>query len=539
MRLPRPDRAPGPSAAEPTGAPEAHGAGEVFLPREGYIPQLSELFPVSRGKKVLTMQAEQKDGVSHSRKAQGRGNVLVVDDERLIRWSLKEFLGEEGYKVTAVEDGKSALRSLEEEPFDLVLLDYKLPDVNGLEVLAKIRERDPEMPVVMITSHSTVENAVTAMKAGANDYVAKPFRNEDIALRVDRVLETGRLKKEVNQLRQEQLARFGFGRVIGKSPSMQAIFKLVERVLPLGDATILIQGESGTGKDVLAKAIHYGGPRAAGPYVNITCTALPESLLESELYGHEKGAFTDAKAQKKGLFEVANGGTIFLDEIGDMTLYLQSKLLRFLEEKAFRRVGGEKDTQVDVRVIAATNRDLKKLVEKSLFREDLYFRLKVIPILLPPLRDRADDIPLLIEHFIGEYNREFKKCVKGVAPALMKRFMEYHWPGNIRELRNTVERAMILGTQEYLGGEDLPLELLDEVQGTSASAGLLKLTRKGIDLETLEKDLVTQALDLTNGNQTKAGRLLGLNRDQVRYRIEKFNLKVHEESAEGERAPES
>ncbi len=469
-----------------------------------------------------------------------RGNILVVDDEKLIRWSLKEFLGGEGYKVAAVEDGKSALQALEEESFDLVLLDYKLPDTNGLEVLAKIRERDPELPVVMITSHSTVENAVMAMQAGANDYVAKPFRNEDIALRVERVLETGRLKKEVHQLRQEQLERFGFGKVIGKSPPMQAIFKLVERVLPLGDATILIQGESGTGKDVLAKAIHYGGPRASGPYVNITCTALPESLLESELFGHEKGAFTDAKAQKKGLFEVAHSGTLFLDEIGDMTLYLQSKLLRFLEEKAFRRVGGQKDTHVDVRVIAATNRDLKKLVEKGQFREDLYFRLKVIPIVLPPLRDRVEDIPLLAEHFIGEYNREFKKSVKGVAPSLMKRLMEYHWPGNIRELRNTVERAMILGTQEYLGGEDLPLELLDEVQGPAPQSSILKLTRKGIDLETLERDLVNQALQLTNGNQTKAGRLLGLNRDQVRYRIEKFNLKVpSDELAEAQGASEA
>jgi transcriptional regulator with PAS, ATPase and Fis domain len=356
--------------------------------------------------------------------------------------------------------------------------------------------------------------------------VTKPFRNEDIGHRVERVLETGRLKREVSHLRQEQMQRFGFDKVIGKSAPMQTIFKLVERILPLGDATILLQGESGTGKDVLAKAIHYGGPRAAGPYVNITCTALPESLLESELFGHEKGSFTDAKNQKKGLFEVAQAGTLFLDEIGDMSFYLQSKLLRFLEEKALRRVGGQKDIFVDVRVIAATNRDLKKLVEKGQFREDLYFRLKVIPIMLPPLRERPGDVPLLVQHFINEFNREFKKTVKGVTPALMKQLEEHQWPGNIRELRNTIERAMILGTQEHLGGEDLPLDLLDSPSETAADAPLVKLSRKGVNLEDLEKSLVVQALSLTSGNQTRAGRLLGLNRDQVRYRIEKFGLKV-------------
>ncbi|MGH9361820.1 MAG: sigma-54-dependent transcriptional regulator, partial [Thermoanaerobaculia bacterium] len=265
-----------------------------------------------------------------------RGSVLVVDDEKLIRWSLKEFLSQEGFSVSAVENGRSALKAAEDETFDAVLLDYKLPDMNGLEVLAQLRALQPDVPVLMITSHSSVENAVAAMKAGANDYVTKPFRNEDIGHRVEKVLETGRLRRELLKLRQEQMQRFGFGKIVGGSPALQAVLKLVERVIPLGDATILIQGESGTGKDVLARAIHYGGPRAAGPYVNITCTALPETLLESELFGHEKGAFTDAKSQKKGLFELADGGTLFLDEIGDMSFYLQAKLLRFLEEKVLR-----------------------------------------------------------------------------------------------------------------------------------------------------------------------------------------------------------
>jgi DNA-binding NtrC family response regulator len=460
------------------------------------------------------------------------GNILIVDDEKLIRWSLKELLSGEGYTVKAVEDGKSALEALADESFDLVLLDYMLPDMNGIQILAEIRANQPDLLVMMITSHSSIEHAVSAMKIGANDYVSKPFRNEDISHRVEKVLESGRLKRELQGLRQEQRARFGFDRIIGKSAPMEAIFRLIERVIPLSDATVLLQGESGTGKDVLAKAIHYGGPRGAGSYINITCTALPESLLESELFGHEKGAFTDAKSQKKGLFELAQGGTIFLDEIGDMSLYLQSKLLRFLEEKTFRRVGGQGDIKVDVRVIAATNRDLKKLVEKGQFREDLYFRLKVIPILLPPLRDRPEDIPLLVQHFIEGFNREFKKNVRDVTPSLMKRLQEYEWPGNIRELRNTIERGMILSTQDHLGAEDLPLDLIDESSTKDGGGSAFKLTRKGIHLETLELDLVRQALHLTNGNQPRAGRLLGLNRDQIRYRIEKFNLSVKEDGSD-------
>jgi two-component system, NtrC family, response regulator AtoC len=453
------------------------------------------------------------------------GNILVVDDEKLIRWSLQEFLQRQGYDVTTAADGEQALQAVQEDTFDAVLLDYKLPDIDGLELMRRIREeRKLQVPIIMITSHSSVENAVAAMKVGCSDYLTKPFRNEDVGLRLEKVLETRRLRQEIQHLKKDQIERFGSGKIIGSSRPMQQILALIERILPLGTATILIQGESGTGKDVLAKHIHYNGPRAEQPFVNITCTALPETLLESELFGHEKGSFTDAKAQKKGLFEIADKGTLFLDEIGDMSLYLQSKLLRFLEERAFRRVGGQKDLKVDVRVIAATNRDLRKLAEKGQFREDLYFRLKVIPILLPPLRDRSEDIPLLVERFIGDFNREFKKNVKGVAPALLQRLLEYGWPGNIRELRNTIERAMILANEDTLGAEDMPLDLIDETAQEPSAAVSFKLSRKGIDLETLEKDLVCQALRLTRGNQTRAGRLLGLNRDQIRYRIEKFQL---------------
>ena len=457
-----------------------------------------------------------------------QAHILVVDDEKLIRWSLQECLQDDGYEVTAVESGGQALHSLGEGHFDLVLLDYKLPDLDGLEVLEKLRPAEPELPVIMITAHANVEHAVRAMKAGATDYLAKPFRNEDIVLRVGRVLETVRLRQQVEQYRREEKRRFGLKNFIGKSPAIQKVLSLVERVVDSCSATILIQGESGTGKDVLARAIHLGGSRAAAPYMNITRTALPETLLESELFGHEKGSFTDAKSQKKGLLEVADGGTVFLDEIGDMSPYLQSKLLRFLQDKTFRRVGGDRDIKVDVRVIAATNKDLQALVEKGEFREDLFFRLKVIPIRLPPLREREGDVSLLVDHFIAQFNREFRKHVKGVTPAFLERLEAYPWPGNIRELRNTIERAMILGTAEEIGAEELPLDLIDESSGKSESllGGRVQLSRQGINLEELERDLVVQALQLAGGNQTHAGRLLGINRDQIRYRVEKFGLTI-------------
>jgi DNA-binding NtrC family response regulator len=461
-------------------------------------------------------------------------SILVVDDEKLIRWSLRECLQREGYNVVPAENGKEALSKLDEEGFDLILLDYKLPDTNGIDLLEKIR-RTSDVPVVMITSNTSIDNAVAAMRMGAYDYVTKPFQVEDIVVRVAKALENNRYKREHEKGIEENRKVFGFDRLIGASKEMQQVMKLVERVLTIRDATILIQGESGTGKDVLAKAIHYNGPRAGGPYTNITCTAIPETLLESILFGYEKGSFTDAKTQKKGHFEEGNGGTVFLDEIGDMTLYLQSKLLRFLEEKTFQRVGGTRDIRVDVRVIAATNKDLKKLVAEGAFREDLYFRLKVIPIWLPPLRERSGDIPMLAEHFIREYNREFKKSVQGVTPEVLKQLEEYHWPGNIRELKNTIERAMILGNGDFIDAKDLPMDLIDDrAQASQGMGSVLKLSKKGINLEALEEDLVRQALALTRANQTRAGRLLGLNRDQIRYRVEKFKIDLGAGAEEAE-----
>ena len=336
-------------------------------------------------------------------------NILVVDDEKLIRWSLKERLTREGYSVIEAEDGKSAASALDREVPDLALLDMRLPDTDGMSILKSIHERSPEVPVIMITAYSSVDTAVEAMRLGAYDYVAKPFNMDELAITVKRALEASELRREVGNRVREQKARFGLHNMVGQSKGIRDIIQLVRKVCQSQATTVLVRGDSGTGKDLVAKAIHYESARAGKPFLNITCTALQDTLLESELFGHEKGSFTDAKAQKKGLFELAQGGTIFMDEIGDMSPSLQSKVLRVLEEKAFRRIGGTQDLKVDVRIIAATNRPLEKLIEEKKFREDLYYRLNIITIDVPPLRDRREDIPLLVEYFLKRFAQEFKK----------------------------------------------------------------------------------------------------------------------------------
>lgn len=454
-----------------------------------------------------------------------KGSVLVVDDEKLIRWSLTEFFQQEEYDVQSVQDWVSVEKAVREKSFDVILLDFKLPDVDGIEILERLRRSQADATVIMITAHSNVDHAVLAIKAGANDYIAKPFRNEDILLRVEKALETRRLRREVSQFREERSKEYSFERIIGESAPMKRVLDFVRRVMDTGEPTILLQGESGTGKDLLARAIHYNGSRSSGTYVNVTCTALPRELMESELFGHEKGAFTDAKEQKQGLIELADGGTLFLDEIGDMDLYLQSKLLRCLEEKAYRRVGAAQERYVNMQVIAATNRDLKGLVESGKFRKDLYFRLMVIPVNLPPLRDRTEDVPLLVSYFIESFNLEFNKKVRGVTRSLMRRLVADPWTGNVRELRNTIERAMILCREDYISEETLSFSDAPRSPGDESNS-LLLLPLEGIDLEELEKDLMSQALRQTGGNQTRAGQLLGLNRDQVRYRVEKYGLEL-------------
>ena len=444
--------------------------------------------------------------------------ILVVDDEALIRWSLAERLKAEGYEVVEAETGRAALEKLP-EGVDLVLLDYRLPDTDGVTILRKIKEFDQDILVILLTAFATVETAVEAMKLGAYHFTNKPFNLDDVAATVERALETTRLRREVRQFRTNAARPYSLERLVGASAAMTSLRHLVARVALSPSSTVLLTGESGTGKDLVAKIIHYASNRAGRPFMNITCSALPEQLLESELFGHERGAFTDARMQKKGLLEMADGGTVFLDEIGEMTAGLQAKLLRFLEEKSFKRVGGSADIRVDVRVIAATNRNLEEEVTKHRFRSDLFFRLNVLPMSLPALRTHAEDIPLLVEFFIDAFNTEFRKRVLGATPSAYAVLRGYGWPGNVRELRNVIERAMLLSDADRLDARDFAS------LGTQLGAGDdFELPASGVDLERLERSLVTQALRRSGGNQTRAGTLLGLNRDQIRYRIEKFGL---------------
>ena len=455
--------------------------------------------------------------------------VLIVEDEKLIRWSIKSRLEENGYVVSEVDSGKKAFDLLEEEDFDLMLLDFRLPDTTGVEILRRVRQEAPETSVVMMTAYGTVESAVEAMKLGAFDYLTKPVNLDELTVIVNKALETTSLRREVRRLRREQRETHGTMKMIGSSPAMLEVIELVEKVCVSQATTVLLEGDSGTGKNVVAKAIHYGSPRAERPFVNITCSALTETLLESELFGHERGAFTDAKMQKKGLLEVADGGTAFLDEIGEMGMAMQAKLLRFLEDKTFKRVGGTRDIEVDVRIIAATNRDLQQAVHTGRFRDDLYYRLKVIPMRMPTLRERRADIPLLMQHFLDHFNQEFHKNTTRVEPAAMEALMDYEWPGNIRELRNFVERIMILETKETIEFQDLPRAMRDGaslspsgVRATEANA--VSMPVGSMTLEEMEREAIVRALEQVSHNQVRAAKLLGISRDTLRYRMKKFGL---------------
>jgi DNA-binding NtrC family response regulator len=444
--------------------------------------------------------------------------VLVVDDEKLIRFTLRERLERAGYAVIEAGSGEEALGHLDTE-IDLVLLDYRLPDTDGVVLLKRFKESEPDTLVILMTAYSTVDTAVKAMRLGAYHYINKPFDLDEMMLLVEQALETTRLKREVRTLRASQSEPYSFSNIIGESEPMVDVKELLAKIAGSPASTVLLTGESGTGKDLAAKCIHYNSDRAAGRFMNITCSAMPDTLLETELFGHERGAFTDARLQKKGLLELADRGTVFLDEIGELSSSAQAKFLRFLEEKTMRRVGGAADIQVDVRVIAATNRDLDEDRRNGRFREDLFYRLRVLPVPLPPLRERAGDIPLLIKYFIHEFNVEFRKSVRDVSDEALAALESYEWPGNVRELKNAVERAMLLAEDELLTPNDFPMF-------TSQGATLtgFRLPAAGIDMEELERDLVEQALRRTNGNQTRASALLGMNRDQIRYRIEKYGL---------------
>jgi len=468
-----------------------------------------------------------------------RERILVVDDEYLIRWSLQQELGKDGYDVSVAEDGEEALRVFREGAPDLVLLDVQLPGIGGLEVLERVKAAEPDVVVIMITAYGMVDTAVAAMKAGAYDYLNKPFNLEAVKLSIRKGLEARHLRGEVQRLRQEQRTRFSLDRVVARSEAMRSVLDLVSRISSSGASTVLLQGESGTGKDLVAKALHYTGARAERPFMAINCASLPEHLLESELFGHERGAYTDAKGTKKGLFELADGGTIFLDEIAEMRLDLQAKLLRVIEEKSFRRIGGVKDIQVDVRIVAASNKDLEEERRGGRFRDDLFYRLKVVPILLPPLRRRPDDILPLAEFYLRQFNAEFGKQIAGLAPETERALLGYSWPGNVRELKNVLERAVLLLPGAVVEAADLPPEILGAgaeaappaaVDGApvpavpAAPAEGFALPPGGLSLEKLEDNLVRQALEQTRGNQTKASQLLGISRDSLRYRMRKMGL---------------
>ncbi|MDX1675622.1 MAG: sigma-54 dependent transcriptional regulator [Longimicrobiales bacterium] len=444
--------------------------------------------------------------------------ILIVEDDDLLRQVTGERLEREGFAVTVASTVKGGRDTLAEETPDLALLDIKLPDGEGTELLEEL-VRTGDTVCVMMSAHGTVQSAVDALRAGAVDFLEKPFSFDRLLATLRGALERTRLRREVRALRE----RTGLGEdVVGSSPAMKEVFELVKRVAPAEATTVLLEGETGTGKGMLAQAIHRTSPRADGPFINVTCSALAETVMESELFGHEKGAFTDARTMKRGLVELADGGTLFLDEIGELSVGLQGKLLRFIEEKRFRRVGGTKDLKVDARLIAATNRDLEEEVEADRFREDLYYRLRVFPIRLPPLRERPSDIPELVKTFVEEFANQFGKRITRIDDPAMEVLKSYRWPGNVRELRNLIERSVLLADDEVLTAEMLP----PTVRGESKPASELpvELGPEGVDFEELEESLLREALRRAEGNRTEAGRLLGMSRHQVRNRLNKYGI---------------
>lgn len=453
--------------------------------------------------------------------------ILIVDDDKNMRWVLEKALKKEGHQVLSRSDGESGLSSLNEEIPDLVLCDLKMPGMSGLELLEKLKVQQPQVPVIMITGFGSVETAVEAMKLGAADFILKPFDIEAVKLAVNKALGVEKLKDEVRFWQTEAMLGNRPQGIIGSSTAMQELFQTLGQVAPT-NATVLILGESGTGKELIARAIHEMSLRQGFPLVKVNCGALPENLLESELFGYEKGAFTGAASRKPGRFERANQGSIFLDEIGEVPPPMQVKLLRVLQEKEIERVGGTETIPVDVRIIAATNRDLTAEVQSGRFREDLYYRLNVVPVHVPPLRDRKEDIPELINAFIEKYGREMGKGELHFTDEAMALLLQYHWPGNIRELQNVVERAVILSTQPFIAPDLLPVEVLKSEHKENDETGIahsLELTDAGIQLDALEEDLIRQALKLADGNQTKAARLLGITRYTLIYRMEKHGIR--------------
>ncbi len=447
--------------------------------------------------------------------------ILVVDDDEVMRQTLSDVLRKRGYAVSTAETGGQTISSIKKQLFDLILLDIRLPDMDGLDVLKRIKEIESDLMVIVMTAYSDVQTAVMAIKSGAYDYIDKPFELEELKILIQKALETQSLKNEIRRLQRQGGERHQDIEIFGNSPLIKNVIELIEMISQTPRTSVLIQGESGTGKELAANAIHYRSKRVNNPLMKINCSAIPDNLLETELFGYEKGAFTDAKGMKKGLFELTNGGTVFLDEISEMKSFLQTKLLRVLENQSFMRVGGEREISIDVRIIAATNKNLSALVNAGQFRKDLYYRLKVMVIEMPPLRERREDILLLANMFIEENNKELGKSVMGISGAAREYLINYGWPGNVRELKNIIERAMILSNGNEILPDHLPIELrksqLDDIGDRTSDV-------TDLTLETVEKKHIKDVLMMMDGNKSRAARMLGISRSTLREKLKKYAI---------------
>ncbi len=452
--------------------------------------------------------------------------ILVIDDEKLIRWSFEKHLDTKGYKIFTAESAEIGIQLFEKHYPDITFLDNRLPGMNGVEAISKIRTIDEDATIVFMSAYGSIDMAVQAMKMGASEYVNKPFSFNEINLIIENIRKDIKINNEIQLLRRDQRNKITFDSIIGESPVFKQIIQISKKIAHSETTTILLLGESGTGKDLFARAIHNLSARKDTSFVTINCSTFPETLLESELFGHEQGAFTDAKKLKKGLFEIAEGGTVFLDEIGEIDHTTQVKLLSVLENRCIKRLGSTVDIPIDIRIIAATNQDLNRSIELKKFRQDLYYRLKVFQIDLPPLRKRKKDISLLINFFVSNFNKQFRKEIKDINPDAMELMIQYNWPGNVRELRNVIERAVILENTDCIQVENLPVEISKSLVSSNISQGLyqLQIPDNGFSLDELEKQMIIQALQKTKNNQSRASKLLGISRDKLRYKVKKHTL---------------
>jgi two-component system NtrC family response regulator len=454
--------------------------------------------------------------------------ILIVDDEKNYPPILAAVMEEEGFEPLMANSGEEALTILKHSDVDLVLTDMKMPSMDGIELLENVKKKDPELPVIMMTAHGTVEKAVEAMQKGAYSYIMKPFDNDSLILYVNKAIAMYRVIKENRRLRETVKSQYSFGNIIGKSKKMRDVYEIIGKVAP-ANATVLIEGESGTGKDLVAKSIHFNSPRRDQPFVAVNCTALAESLLESELFGHERGAFTGAVSSKKGRFELADGGTLFLDEIGELSPSLQVKLLRVLQDKVFERVGGVRQVSVNLRLIAATNKQLKEEVRIGRFREDLFYRLNVVHIELPPLRQRQEDLHLLVDHFIDKYSieRGLDMPINGIEKQVERVFFDYNWPGNVRELENIIERAMVLCPDDILKVDDLPKDFRNSISDSQRLDGIPEDAHLSDTIMDIEKKMISRALKITGNIQSDAAQLLGIGKSGLNKKLKKHGIEVN------------